>query len=61
MTLSRMEEKGYVESHVEESPMPIRGIPRRLYRVTGLGEKVYRAWTPAQSRILQNILNPEPA
>ena len=46
VTLQRMEEKGLVESWREERVAPEIGIPRRLYRATGLGErslKEYRA------------------
>jgi DNA-binding PadR family transcriptional regulator len=37
VTLGRMEEKGYVESRLEESHRGAIGLPRRLYRPTGLG------------------------
>jgi DNA-binding PadR family transcriptional regulator len=44
VTLSRMEAKGYVESE-EEAPDPRRsGIPRRRYRATGYGRRVFQAW-----------------
>ena len=42
VTLSRMGDKGYVESRVEELA-PGDGPPRRLYRATGLGVRAYRA------------------
>ena len=42
VTLGRMQEKGYVESRQEEQGN-LSGLPRRLYRVTGYGQKVYRA------------------
>ena len=58
VTLSRMEDKGYIESYLEESSVPTPGIPRRLYRTTGLGERVYRAWTVAQ-RHMYGSLNPQ--
>jgi PadR family transcriptional regulator, regulatory protein PadR len=41
VTLSRMEEKGYIESREEERQPNIPGLPRRLYRVTGYGQRVY--------------------
>lgn len=41
--LQRMGKKGYVESREEPRSSPEIGIPRRQYRVTGLGEAVYRA------------------
>jgi PadR family transcriptional regulator, regulatory protein PadR len=43
VTLSRMCDKGYVESREEPRIMPEIGIPRRKYCVTGLGQSVYRA------------------
>jgi PadR family transcriptional regulator, regulatory protein PadR len=45
VTLSRMEDKGYVESEQEGRPEGAIGLPRRLYRPTPLGERVLRAWT----------------
>ena len=44
VTLGRMEAKGLVTSE-QEPPNPAAiGLPRRIYRVTGLGERVLRAW-----------------
>lgn len=48
VTLSRMEDKGYVQSRPEESDRPMSGIPRRLYRVTGYGHKVFDLWQSAR-------------
>lgn len=48
VTLSRMEDKGYVASRPEEAEHPTSGIPRRLYRVTGYGWKVYEVWQMAR-------------
>ena len=42
VTLQRMGDKGYIESHEEPRSMPEIGIPRRKYRTTGLGERVYQ-------------------
>ncbi|SRR5258708_18969614 len=55
VTLGRMEEKGYVESRQEELPETTRGIPRRLYRPTGLGARVVRAWLLAESIVNARI------
>ncbi|HKV64562.1 MAG TPA: helix-turn-helix transcriptional regulator [Candidatus Acidoferrum sp.] len=41
VTLDRMEDKGFVESHLEEPRPNVSGLPRRLYRVTGYGQKIY--------------------
>ena len=39
VTLARLEEKGFIESH-EEAADPTRpGIPRRLYKATAFGQR----------------------
>lgn len=43
VTLSRMCDKGYLDSREEPRQFPEIGIPRRKYWATGLGEKVYEA------------------
>jgi len=44
VTLGRMEARGLVESE-QEPPHPAAiGLPRRIYRITALGERVLRAW-----------------
>jgi DNA-binding PadR family transcriptional regulator len=45
VTLGRMELKGLVTSAQESQPEGAIGLPRRIYRVTGLGERMLRAWT----------------
>lgn len=42
VTLSRMGDKGYVESRLEDIS-PGDGPPRRLYKATGVGIRAYRA------------------
>ena len=42
VTLQRMGDKGYIESREEPRTMPEIGIPRRKYRATGLGERIYQ-------------------
>lgn len=42
VTLGRMESKSYISSREEKDPR-WGGLPRRLYRVTGLGQQVLRA------------------
>lgn len=41
VTLGRMEDKGLVSSRLETNPL--QAIPRRLYKVTGLGARTYHA------------------
>lgn len=43
VTLSRMEDKGFVESRQEAQRKEAIGPPRRLYKVTGLGMRVHAA------------------
>jgi len=43
VTLQRMEDKGLIESYVKEKPPTESGIPRRMYRVTGHGARVWHA------------------
>ena len=41
--LDRMQEKGLVESRQEDRRPGVSGIPRRMYRPTGLGVRAYHA------------------
>jgi len=41
VTLSRMKDKGYVDSRIEAAKKGQQGPPRRLYWATGHGIKVY--------------------
>lgn len=47
-TLNRLEEKGYVTSYREEEQAGLQ--PRRHYKATGLGVKVFRALAAAGGR-----------
>lgn len=49
VTLGRMEDKGYLLSHQEESPTG--GLPRRAYRVTPFGRQVFETWEIVRSRL----------
>jgi DNA-binding PadR family transcriptional regulator len=44
VTLGRMERKGYLTSEQEPQTAGAIGLPRRIYRVTPLGERALRAW-----------------
>jgi DNA-binding PadR family transcriptional regulator len=44
VTLGRMQEKGFVESRLEERQAGAIGLPRRLYRATAFGVRVLDAW-----------------
>jgi PadR family transcriptional regulator, regulatory protein PadR len=45
VTLGRMEAKGLVASAQEPQPPGAIGLPRRIYHMTALGERMLRAWT----------------
>ena len=49
VTLMRMKEKGYVSSREESSNHDQSGLPRPLYRIEGLGERVLSAWDLIQT------------
>ena len=49
VTLNRLEEKRYVSSRREDA-QPGIAMPRRLYKATGLGEKVFNALAAAGGR-----------
>ena len=51
VTLGRMEDKGFIESRLDETLPPGGGLPRRLYRPTALGLRVY-ALVSDVSRVL---------
>ena len=44
VTLGRMEAKGFLISEQEPAHPAAIGLPRRIYRVTPLGERALRAW-----------------
>lgn len=55
VTLQRMEEKGLVESRMEERTAPEIGIPRRLYKVTGYGQRLFEAYQLAMRTLALGI------
>ena len=54
VTLGRMQEKGYLESRQEAMPEGAIGLPRRLYRPTGLAVRALAAWQAAESSFASN-------
>lgn len=48
--LDRMEDKGYVSSRAVREPGS-SGLPRRLYRLTGLGVRALAAWQNARDTL----------
>jgi PadR family transcriptional regulator len=60
VTLGRMQEKGYLESRQEPLPEGAIGLPRRLYRPTGLAMRVLAAWKAAEQIYVTGV-NPQEA
>ena len=52
VTLGRMEEKGYIESRLEDAPADMGGMPRRLYQATALGRRVLAAFAAATTHLM---------
>jgi DNA-binding PadR family transcriptional regulator len=55
VTLSRMEDKGFVESRREELPAGVPGAPRRIYRASGHGARVLSAWETAGAILSREV------
>ena len=55
VTLQRMAEKGYVESREEARVEPEIGIPRRKFKPSGLGEKIFKAQQLALRYLEMNL------
>lgn len=47
VTLDRMEDKGLVKSRIADESGPTAG--RRIYSITGHGQRAYAAWQQAQA------------
>ena len=60
VTLGRMQEKGYLESRQEPLPEGAIGLPRRLYRPTGLAMRVLARGRP-RKRSTSLASNPQEA
>ena len=48
VTLGRMVDKGLIEDRVEDATPDYIGIPRRLYKVTGIGARAARKFDAVQ-------------
>ena len=51
VSLQRMEEKGLITSRTEARPEGEVGIPRRLYKITGHGQRVLDAMKSAHAMV----------
>jgi DNA-binding PadR family transcriptional regulator len=52
VTLGRMEGKGYISSRLEDAPVGVGGLPRRVYQPTALGRRVFAVWTKAAAYLM---------
>ena len=53
--LDRMEDKGFVRSsELKEEGWP--GMPKRVYEITGLGERALMAWEHAQTLMAGDLV-----
>jgi len=55
VTLGRLENKGLVTSEQEPPHPGAIGLPRRIYRITGLGERVLRAWSTLTQELAREV------
>lgn len=55
VTLQRMEEKRFIESRTETRQQPEIGIPRRLYRATGYGARVFDGYVAMRAALIQEF------
>lgn len=54
--LGRLQDKGYVDSRREELTDPGRAVPRRLYKITGTGQRHYFAYEAAQAAYQNGLI-----
>lgn len=47
--LDRLEDAKFIASRLEDKPDNLSGMPRRLYRITGLGQRAYAAFHRARA------------
>jgi PadR family transcriptional regulator PadR len=59
VTLQRMEEKSLVTSRREARPKPEIGVPRRLYRPTGIGEMAFQSYRRTHERVREVLAGAE--
>ena len=52
VTLGRMEDKGFIESRKEKQREGERGLPRRLYKPSALGQRVLAEWEMPRGTLL---------
>jgi DNA-binding PadR family transcriptional regulator len=54
VTLGRMEKKSFITSEQEPQTPGAIGLPRRIYRVTALGERALRAWSTLSQTLAED-------
>jgi DNA-binding PadR family transcriptional regulator len=55
VTLGRMEDKGYITSHLDDPPPGAGGLPRRMYEATALGRRMLAAWSSGAKRLVPEL------
>ncbi len=55
VTLGRMADKGYVDSRQAKEPGD-PGLPKRLFRATGHGQRVFQAWELARTAMVEGLV-----
>jgi PadR family transcriptional regulator PadR len=55
VTLQRMQERGLVDSKAEPRTAPEIGIPRRMYWITGVGQRMLAAYEAARSAFAPDL------
>lgn len=53
--LNRMEDKGFIVSRKEQRRVGARGLPRRMYKLTGIGQRTISAWEIAQKQFIGGL------
>ncbi len=54
VTLGRMADKGYVDSRQVKAPGD-PGLPKRIFRPTGYGQRVFHAWEMARAALAEGL------
>ena len=55
VTLGRMEEKGYITSTLDAPPSSTGGLPRRIYAITALGQRMFMVWTSGAKQLVREL------
>lgn len=56
VTLSRMEDKGFITATPDAPPPGAGGLPRPLYRATALGHRMFTTWTSGATHLVPELV-----